>query len=471
MDQWIKKELCFRIFTDPKRLAQRPVRRRHAPGTTLQNQTITVYTDGACFNNGKENAYCGSGIWVRPGSHFNTALKVPGKEQSNQIGEIAAVIKAAEMIPTFCPLTIKTDSKYVIQGLTTHLKNWENKGWIGIKNANFFRKATYLLRRRTAPTFFEWVKGHSGDEGNEQSDALAKEGATKNEADNLPLEIPIDYDLQGAKLATMTQALTYKGIRLQNPPQPRPTTIRNMELTKAALNDFTRSRETDTTIWKGLRKNAIQPRVQQFLYKSMHGVYKIGNFWTNIPGYEDRGQCPRCHTTEDMEHILTTCTIGPVNEIWTLARNTWPHDPELWPQINIGIILGCGSLSTLEDEQSDSDDEDNQDNHQRRSNKKGMDRLLQILISESAHLIWVLRCERVINERSHIKEEIRARWLKAINARLTDDKIIATKVKRGKTNIKLVQNTWAKALQKESILPRNWIYIREVLVGRRVRPS
>ena len=49
----------------------------------------------------------------------------------------------------------------------------------------------------------------------------------------------------------------------------------------------------------------------------------------------------------------------------------------------------------------------------------GAKRLLQILLSEAAHLIWVLRCERVIRDpddppRFHTEEEINARWLRAI---------------------------------------------------------
>ena len=99
-----------------------------------------------------------------------------------------------------------------------------------------------------------------------------------------------------------------------------------------------------------------------------------------------------------------------------------------------------------------------------------MDRLRQILISESAHLIWVLRCDRVINDKTHTSEEIKSKWLRAINARLTDDKIIATKVRRGKISAELVTSTWQKALQKSSNIPQDWIEDREVLVGRRVRP-
>jgi hypothetical protein len=56
-----------------------------------------------------------------------------------------------------------------------------------------------------------------------------------------------------------------------------------------------------------------------------------------------------------------------------------------------------------------------------RSNyNRGTKRLLQILISESAHLIWVLRCERTIQERTHTGPEIQALWLQAINFRLSD---------------------------------------------------
>jgi len=37
---------------------------------------------------------------------------------------------------------------YVINGLTKHFKEWEDYGWIGIKNAPFFKMAVYLLKRR-----------------------------------------------------------------------------------------------------------------------------------------------------------------------------------------------------------------------------------------------------------------------------------------------------------------------------------
>jgi hypothetical protein len=191
----------------------------------------------------------------------------------------------------------------------------------------------------------------------------------------------------------------------------------------------------------------------------------IGHFWSNIPGYEPRGQCSTCQTTETMDHILTSCAAEPVNVVWSLARETWPYPPEQWPEINLGIILGCGSLSTPEA----TNVEGNRDQTQAQTNGTGRNRLLQILVSESVHLIWVLRCDRVINDRSHTAAEIQSCWIRAINIRLTDDKVIATKIKQDKISIDLVKQTWEKVLQKNTTLPHDWVNNREVLVGRRVR--
>ena len=216
-----KKDLaeCFRIFVDPDKikniLATRHPRPRGIP--SQDEEEIIVYTDGSCINNGKLDTRCRSSIWLGADSQHNKALRVPGENQSNLIGELAAVVAVLEKLPNYAPIVIKTDSRYVIDGLTKHLKKWEDCRWIGIKNKEWFKRAAYLLRRRTAPTKFKWVKGHSGEIGNEESDRLAKRGAEKDTEDEIPLDVPDHFNLQGAKLSTITQATAYKGIyeRLQ----------------------------------------------------------------------------------------------------------------------------------------------------------------------------------------------------------------------------------------------------------------
>jgi ribonuclease HI len=138
---------CFRIFTDPNTTSKNPGQRGIDPGNALRHQTIKIFTDGACFNNRKIDAQCGSGMWIALNDPSNQAIKVPGTNQSNQIGELVAIIKAAQNLPTFVPIEINSDSKYVIEGLTTHLANWDDIGRIAIQNAPLFKKAASLLRR------------------------------------------------------------------------------------------------------------------------------------------------------------------------------------------------------------------------------------------------------------------------------------------------------------------------------------
>jgi len=185
------------------------VKHRIDPGTNLRHQTARAYTDGTCHNNEKANAQCDSGIWFGPNDPRNKSTKVPENDQSNQIGELVAVIEAVQTLPTFSPLEIHTDSKYAIYELTTHLPHWEDIGWITVQNAALFQKAAFLLRHRSTTTQFKWVKGHNSDLGNKESDKLTKEGASKANPDALDLQVPIEFDFRGAKLSTLSQALAY----------------------------------------------------------------------------------------------------------------------------------------------------------------------------------------------------------------------------------------------------------------------
>jgi len=54
--------------------------------------------------------------------------------------------------------------------------------------------------------------------------------------------------------------------------------MRNLQLTKEVILNYTGSNKMDAAIWLGLRRTAICPRVSQFLYKTMHGTQKIGSY-------------------------------------------------------------------------------------------------------------------------------------------------------------------------------------------------
>jgi hypothetical protein len=168
-----------------------------------------------------------------------------------------------------------------------------------------------------------------------------------------------------------------------------------------------------------------------------------------------------------MSHILILCRALPTRTIWNLAKDHWPQSNPQWPEISLGIILGCKSIerNDLPNGQNPND-KNNQDN-QRTHTNAGAAQLLQILLTKSAHLIWVLKCERVIQGRNHETTEVTKRWRDNINKRLTEDRITTTVIKQDKTSIHRVRSIWKGVLEKTWALPNNWLYNQEVLVGRR----
>jgi hypothetical protein len=81
------------------------------------------------------------------------------------------------------------------------------------------------------------------------------------------------------------------------------------------------------------------------------------------------------------------------------------------------------------------------------------------------HLVWVLRCERVIQGKQFDKNKINKRWNRVINKRLTTDQITTYKARRDKKFIRLAKNTWEKLLKQNGTLPENWFQNHEVLMG------
>jgi ribonuclease HI len=93
-----------------------------------------------------------------------------------------AVISALEMLNAEKDITIITDSKYVLQGITEWIKGWKAKGWIGsnkkpVKNQDLWKRLDSLVEK-SPPLKWRWVKGHSGNKWNEFADKLATEAAT-----------------------------------------------------------------------------------------------------------------------------------------------------------------------------------------------------------------------------------------------------------------------------------------------------
>ena len=450
-------ENSLRIFTNQNSVTEEDTHDDHTPQTSDQRETI-VYTDGSCTGNGTAEARAGSGVWFGPGDSRNAAIRVPGKEQSNQVGELLAILHAVKTAPRNVPLRIRSDSKFAIEGLTKNARDWEEVDWIRVKHGPLFKCTTAWIRARDAITTLQWVKGHSGVEGNEKADELAASGTQKEPEENsINLKVPCDTVTTGAKLNRITQSTIYKHLKnKQN--ITRRTTNRSLNLIRNATKtafDFT---PTDEAIWKSVRHKDITKKVRDFLWKQMHGIYRLGNFWTNIPECEERAICPLCNETETFQHIVESCRSTETTVIRQATNELWRRKYTEDLIITEGTVLGCG-LANFVKENGKPDAAKN--------------RLYRILISEAAHLIWILRCERRIQgtdrpDQNHLERMVQKKWYNKINERMQIDCLLTNRYlyDRKALKTKAVYNTWTECSTNTEDLHREWCRHPGVLVGR-----
>ena len=139
------------------------------------NDTVIIYTDGACRGNP------GPGGWGAILTYKGNTKEFYGgeRETTNNRMELLAVINALEALTKPCSVQINSDSKYVLQGITEWMDNWKKRGWktaskSPVKNEDLWRRLD--VARLPHNVKWVWVKGHSGDTGNERADQLANLG-------------------------------------------------------------------------------------------------------------------------------------------------------------------------------------------------------------------------------------------------------------------------------------------------------
>ena len=138
-------------------------------------KTVEVFTDGACSGNP------GPGGWGAILRFNGKVRELSGGEASttNNRMELMAAIEALNALKEPCHVLMHTDSKYVMDGISGWIHGWKRNGWKTadrkpVKNAELWQRLDAL--RTLHHVEWRWVKGHSGDPGNERADGLANRG-------------------------------------------------------------------------------------------------------------------------------------------------------------------------------------------------------------------------------------------------------------------------------------------------------
>ncbi len=135
---------------------------------------IQLFTDGACKGN---PGIGGWGALIKQAKGVNE-LKGFQIHTTNNRMELVAVIEGLKSINKNENIQIITDSKYVKNGMNQWIVNWKNNGWRTaskkpVKNKELWQELDTLVQNYNIN--WKWVKGHSGDPGNERADQLANE--------------------------------------------------------------------------------------------------------------------------------------------------------------------------------------------------------------------------------------------------------------------------------------------------------
>ncbi|MBF4459696.1 ribonuclease HI [Pseudoclavibacter sp. VKM Ac-2867] len=138
---------------------------------------VVMYTDGACKGNPGPGGW---GVWLRSGDHERELFGGELNTTNNRM-ELKAVIEGLGALKKPCSVALYLDSQYVRKGITEWITGWKAKGWKTaskqpVKNAELWKELDALVEDSGHTIEWRWVKGHSGDVGNERADMLANKG-------------------------------------------------------------------------------------------------------------------------------------------------------------------------------------------------------------------------------------------------------------------------------------------------------
>ncbi|VDC04552.1 unnamed protein product [Peniophora sp. CBMAI 1063] len=356
---------------------------------------------------------------------------------------ILATIQAIDLTDQKATLIIRTTELKFASILTEKKQAEEDLDLLNLRSADAWRTLFAKVNQRSGVTKVILTSASSTEAKNLLSEA-------SNEPENQHSDLTNDDSVErwrpkGAILSKMTQKLAYKFIKCEHPITDKETPTIHLAMARHAACEQNGSLPSNAAVWATTWSKDLKTNDQEWLWKTIHGGFKIGKYWESIRNYEQRGRCSLCDAErESMEHVLFECDIPGAAEVWEEAKSLWERNGSgPWPTGNqFGVIMAAGLMRFKRN----------------RKRNRGAEHLFRIIVSTACRTIWNIRCERVIQEKEISASEAKVRWWSNIKKRLNVDQAMTSKrFDNLAISRQRVHDTWYNILKKDNLPQGEWI--------------
>mgnify|MGYP001824350817 CR=1 FL=1 len=139
---------------------------------------VTIFSDGSCDPNP------GPGGWAALLKSGNQEKVLNGSEKdtTNNRMELTAALRALEKLKRASHVDFYTDSEYLCRGITEWMPRWKERNWRrkggALANVDLWQALDKAIQQHTIT--WHWVRGHTGNLGNERVDRLARQSIPRD---------------------------------------------------------------------------------------------------------------------------------------------------------------------------------------------------------------------------------------------------------------------------------------------------
>ena len=134
---------------------------------------IELFTDGSSRGNPGPGGY---GVILRWKQYVKEISEGFRKTTNNRMELLAVIVGLEAVTKPGIPITIYSDSKYVVDAVEKRwVFGWQKKGFAGKANGDLWQRFLRIYAKHNVK--FVWIKGHAGHPENERCDELAVQSA------------------------------------------------------------------------------------------------------------------------------------------------------------------------------------------------------------------------------------------------------------------------------------------------------